>query len=80
VGDWIATRKDLEHVNSSWMIPPVGNLLAALVGPALDAAYIPAMQFWFAFAIVLWMLLFAITFTKAVLHTESGARPGLPLR
>lgn len=72
VGDWIATRKDLEHINAAWLILPVGNFVAALVGPGLDQAYVPAMQFWFAFALMLWVLLFAITFAKAIIMTDNG--------
>lgn len=74
VGDWIATRKDLEHFNASWLLLPVGNFVAALVGPGLDAAYAPAMQFWFAFALMLWVLLFAATFAKAVLVPDNDDR------
>jgi hypothetical protein len=72
VGDWVATRKDIEHVNAAWLILPVSNFVAALVGPSLDQAYVPAMQFWFAFALMLWVLLFAITFAKAILVTDNG--------
>jgi tellurite resistance protein TehA-like permease len=72
VGDWVATRKDIEHVNAAWLVLPVGNFVAALVGPVLDAAYQPAMQFWFAFALMAWCLLFALTFAKAVVMTDNG--------
>jgi tellurite resistance protein TehA-like permease len=75
VGDWIATRKDIEHINAAWLILPVGNFVAALVGPGLDQAYVPAMQFWFAFALMLWVLLFAITFAKAIIMTDNGECP-----
>ncbi len=68
----MATRKDLEHVNAAWLILPVSNFVAALVGPGLDQAYVPAMQLWFAFALMLWVLLFAITFAKAIIVTDNG--------
>jgi hypothetical protein len=72
VGDWVAGRKDIEHVNAAWLLLPVGNFVAALVGPALDSSYAPAMQFWFAFALMTWALLFALTFAKAVVMTDNG--------
>jgi tellurite resistance protein TehA-like permease len=72
----VASRKDLEHVNAAWLILPVGNFVAALVGPGLDPAYTMAMQFWFAFALMAWVLLFALTFAKAVLVTDNGGCAG----
>jgi tellurite resistance protein TehA-like permease len=68
----VACRKDIEHVNAAWLLLPVGNLVVALVGPNLDPNYIPAMQFWFAFGLMTWALLFAMTFAKAVVMTDSG--------
>lgn len=38
VADWIAFRKDLEHVNAAWMIMPVGNAVAAYVGPLISVS------------------------------------------
>jgi tellurite resistance protein TehA-like permease len=69
MGDFIALRKDLEHVNASWMIAPVGNFVAALVGPVLSPRYTDAMQFWFAVALFSYLVLFVITFYKAIVHT-----------
>ena len=72
MGDWIAIRKDIEHVNAAWMVMPVSNFVAALVGPVLSPKYVDAMQFWFGVAFVCWVLLFAVTFNRAILHVDEG--------
>jgi len=74
VGDWVSARKELEHVNAAWIIMPVQNFVAALVGPWLDANYRLPMQFWFAFAFVAWLLLFVVTFLKAVVQKPDDDR------
>lgn len=35
VGFWIATKKDYEHLNATWIVVPVSNFVAAFVGPIL---------------------------------------------
>ncbi|PNH09480.1 Glutaredoxin-C6 [Tetrabaena socialis] len=81
VGGWIAAKKELEHVNASWMMMPVANFVAAAVGPMLDSAYRDAMQLWFAFALLLWVALFAITLYKAFVMPDydDRARPFLAI-
>ena len=74
ISSWIASNRDIEHINAAWMISPVSAFVAAVVGPGLDANYIPAMQFWFGFAFIMWLLLFALTFQKAVLHPPQDDR------
>lgn len=74
VGDWIAHRKELEHLNGGWMLVPAANFVAAFVGPMLDGKYVNAMQFYFAFGIFLWMLLFPITFFRAIVHMDNDDR------
>lgn len=74
VGGWIALKKELEHVNASWMMMPVGNFVAAAVGPMLDSAYTDACQFWFAFALLLWLGLFIITLYKSFVMPDYDDR------
>ncbi|KXZ47349.1 hypothetical protein GPECTOR_36g72 [Gonium pectorale] len=74
VAGWIALKKELEHVNASWMMMPVGNFVAAAVGPMLDSAYRDAMQLWFAFAFLMWVALFAITLYKAFVMPDYDDR------
>lgn len=73
-GSWIGVRKDMEHVNPAWMVSPVSAFVVALVGPGLDNNYLPAMQFWFGFAFLSWLLLSALTFHKTVLHPPADDR------
>ncbi|KAG2453177.1 hypothetical protein HYH02_002501 [Chlamydomonas schloesseri] len=79
VGSWIALKKEIEHVNAAWMMMPVANFVSAAVGPLLDPAYRDAMQFWFAFAFIMWMALFVITLYKAFVMPDydDRARPML---
>lgn len=72
VGSWIASAKEVEHVNAAWMIVPVGNFVSAMVGPMLDNNYRAPMQFWFAFAMIMWLALFAITLQRAITHIDYG--------
>ncbi|KAG1678390.1 hypothetical protein FOA52_015157 [Chlamydomonas sp. UWO 241] len=74
VGGWLSVRRDMEHVNAAWMIMPVQNFVSAMVGPMLDPDYTWAMQFWFAFAFVMWLVLFALTFVKAVVAKPDDDR------
>ncbi|KAG2443533.1 hypothetical protein HXX76_001885 [Chlamydomonas incerta] len=74
VGSWIALKKELEHVNASWMLMPVANFVSAAVGPMLDTNYRDAMQFWFAFAILMWVALFTITLYKTIVMPEYDDR------
>ncbi|KAG1668505.1 hypothetical protein FOA52_012099 [Chlamydomonas sp. UWO 241] len=74
VGGWLSVRRDMEHVNAAWIIMPVQNFVSALVGPMLDPDYTWAMQFWFSFAFVMWLVLFALTFVKAVVAKPDDDR------
>ncbi|KAG2497195.1 hypothetical protein HYH03_004784 [Edaphochlamys debaryana] len=74
VSGWIASKKELEHVNAAWMLMPVGNFVAAAVGPVLDPAYRNAMQFWFAVAFMFYCCLLVITVYKAFVMPEYDDR------
>ena len=39
VARWALVPHYIETINPNWMIPVVGNLVAALVAPRLDAGY-----------------------------------------
>jgi hypothetical protein len=36
-GEWIGLRMEMEHISTSWLILPVGLMVAALVGPVIPA-------------------------------------------
>ena len=59
-----AARADVqEHMNASWMVPPVGSFVAAFVCPMIHGAeYVEASYFWFGIALLMWLALFASTF------------------
>ena len=71
---WFATRKDIEHIDAGWMISPVSNWVTALVGPMLDPNYVPAMQFFYIFSFISYLLLSSLVFYQAVLHPHVDDR------
>lgn len=74
VSSWISRRHCIDHINTAWIMPPVGTFIAALVGPTLDENYTEAAYFWFAFAFVMWLILFPITFYKAIVFVDADER------
>mmetsp|Transcript_24281 Transcript_24281/g.32351 ORF Transcript_24281/g.32351 Transcript_24281/m.32351 type:complete len:987 (+) Transcript_24281:202-3162(+) len=87
-GEWIGYRLELEHVHPSWIILPVGLVVAALcastipmfeltveVGTVnnLDTNVLLA-QFFYSFAYLMWITLFIITFFKVVTSHNSDSR------
>lgn len=75
VAMWISRRLALEHVNAAWMMPPVGCIVAAVVGPYLDYEnYAEASFFWFSFAIIMWIILLPITFYKFIVNVDADER------
>ncbi|GBF95965.1 hypothetical protein Rsub_08088 [Raphidocelis subcapitata] len=68
VGDMLATTRDQEHVAPSWLMPPVGLLLGALIGPKVAPEYAEAMHFWYAFAFTMLVVLLVLTWQKAMVN------------
>uniref|UniRef100_A0A7S2I7X6 Glutaredoxin domain-containing protein n=1 Tax=Helicotheca tamesis TaxID=374047 RepID=A0A7S2I7X6_9STRA len=89
-GEWIGFRLELEHVHPTWMIMPVGLMVAALCAPIIpmfqltkeDATQtvgnldtnVLLAQFFFSFAYLMWITLFIITFFKVVTTHNSDNR------
>mmetsp|Transcript_19267 Transcript_19267/g.32174 ORF Transcript_19267/g.32174 Transcript_19267/m.32174 type:complete len:928 (-) Transcript_19267:1082-3865(-) len=80
-GELIGKRLELEHVQISWMILPVGNLVAAMIAPIIPVlgnlglfASVELAKFFYAFAFFMWIVLFTITFFKVVTTHNSDDR------
>mmetsp|Transcript_13654 Transcript_13654/g.43079 ORF Transcript_13654/g.43079 Transcript_13654/m.43079 type:complete len:611 (-) Transcript_13654:65-1897(-) len=78
LGRWVSERKEDEHINAGWMIPPLSNFVAALVCPSVAGGkHAEACFFFYSIALLMWLALFAVTFRKAVVdsNAEDRARP-----
>ena len=56
----------IEHMNASWFIPAVGNILMPLVG--VHFGYIEISWFFFSVGFMLWIILVAIVFNRIFFH------------
>jgi tellurite resistance protein TehA-like permease/glutaredoxin len=83
LGEWIGLRHELEHVHSQWMILPVGLSVAALIAPIVpffdvesenSAGNVLVARLFQSFAVVMWIVLFAINFLKVVTTHNSDNR------
>ncbi|DBA68888.1 TPA: hypothetical protein ACH3X2_013364 [Trebouxia sp. C0005] len=75
VGDWISHRFDVEHVSAAWLVAPVGGpFVMALVAPAISRAYVEAALFGFGFALIMWLVLFTMTFQRAITAANADDR------
>eukprot|EP00041_Stephanoeca_diplocostata_P019409 m.418837 g.418837 ORF g.418837 m.418837 type:complete len:1030 (-) comp21294_c1_seq7:310-3399(-) len=89
-GEWIGKPYELEHVHPSWIILPVGGFVSALVAPIVRAVASPISSdeataigttndvelasFFYAFAFLMWIVLFTVTFYKVTTSHNSDAR------
>ncbi|CAD7704182.1 unnamed protein product, partial [Ostreobium quekettii] len=73
-GNWLAERHSDDHINPGWLIGPVGLFIAALVMPGIDEDYQDAAYLWFGPAVLMWIVLFTITFYRAVVGHNSDDR------
>ncbi len=48
VGDNLSMLRDEEHLSAGWIIPAVGVLIGAMIGPKMDPAYTEASYLWCA--------------------------------
>jgi len=83
MGEWIGRSMELEHVYVQWMMIPVGLAVAALVAPIVGTFDIEnsnskgnllLARFFFSFAQLMWIILFAVTFLKAATTPNSDPR------
>jgi len=67
ISEWIRQdRFEIKHMNPSWFIPAVGNILVPVAG----INFFPEFVSWFFFSIgfVFWIILFVIFFYRVVFH------------
>ncbi|RYG51170.1 hypothetical protein EON67_03910, partial [archaeon] len=64
VADMLAVPADEESLNPSWLVAPVGLFVAASVGPKIDPSYREVMSFYFAFAFMMWVIIFVLMFSR----------------
>ena len=67
---WISTPQYKEHLNPAWMIPPLGNLVAAIVAPSIDTAGAEVGWLWFSFAYLMYIALFAVTLHRVIFNEK----------
>lgn len=73
----VADRRSIEHVSPAWLLPAMGALVAAALGPGLyadDADVVEAMWLWMGFGVTMWLLTFAMTWQRVVLNVEADDR------
>jgi tellurite resistance protein TehA-like permease len=87
-GEWIGRRMELEHVHPHWMIFPIGLSVAAFVAPVVGVfaddneragGNAVLARFFYSFAWLMWITLFALTFYKVVTqhNTDDRLRHGV---
>jgi len=79
-GEYISRPLEWEHVHASWMILPVGNLVAALLCPIVplfeDNVVVSVECAWifFSIGVFMWFPLFTMTFQKAIVNKNHDGR------
>ncbi len=73
VSSWIGdNRYKIEHVNPSWFLPAIGNVLIPIAGMRLYPAEVS--WFFFSIGIVLWLVLLTIVFYRMVFYPALSSR------
>ena len=67
---WINTPQYKEHLNPAWMIPPLGNLVAAILAPSVESAKAEAGWLWFSFAYLMYIALFAVILHRVIFNEQ----------
>ncbi|KAL6074286.1 Glutaredoxin domain-containing protein [Balamuthia mandrillaris] len=67
---WFSRRWYVDHINPTWMIPPVGSLVASFVAPILDSDYNDVAWLWFGFGIITWLPIFCIIVQRCITAEE----------
>jgi len=82
-GEWVGRRMEMEHVQTTWMIFPVGLAVAALTAPIVGVfdsdngnsiGDVMVARFFYSFAWLMWITLFVLTFFKTVTTHNSDDR------
>lgn len=64
---WIRhTKFELHHLNPSWFIPIVGNVMVPIAG--VQHGFVELSWFFFSVGIVMWITLFIIVFNRIIFH------------
>jgi tellurite resistance protein len=64
---WIAhTKFEIHHLNPSWFIPIVGNVIIPIAGS--HHGYMEVSWFFFSIGLVMWITLFIIVFNRIIFH------------
>ncbi len=64
---WISHSKfEIHHLNASWFIPIVGNVIIPIAGS--HHGYMEISWFFFSIGLVMWMTLFIIVFNRIIFH------------
>ncbi|CAM9257536.1 unnamed protein product, partial [Sphacelaria rigidula] len=74
IASWVASPVDPEHIQPSWMIVPVSNLLGAATAKTVNPDYYELGWFLFGTGMMLWLALWPITFIKAISDHHSDVR------
>jgi len=57
---------EIQHMNPSWFIPVVGNILVPIA--AVEHGFIEISWFYFSIGVVFWLVLMAIVFNRIIFH------------
>ncbi len=64
---WIShTKFEIHHLNASWFIPIVGNVIIPIAGS--HHGYMEISWFFFSIGLVMWITLFIIVFNRIIFH------------
>jgi tellurite resistance protein len=64
---WIGqSHFEIHHLNPSWFIPVVGNILVPIA--ALEHGYVDISWFYFSIGLVFWLVLLSILFNRIIFH------------
>lgn len=86
VGEWLSRRLELEHVDPSWMLLPLGLGVAAFLAGILDPLprhaassvnNLMILRFFLSFSMLLWIAFFILTFFKVLTGHNSDQRQRL---
>ena len=64
---WIGqTHFEIHHLNPSWFIPVVGNILVPIA--AIEHGFVDISWFYFSIGLVFWLVLMSIIFNRIIFH------------
>ncbi|KNC79050.1 hypothetical protein SARC_08537 [Sphaeroforma arctica JP610] len=74
VARWIGRSHDWEHIDHTWLIVPVGNFITSAVLVSGDPEFFEFGLYLFGFALLMWLMLFAITLQKHITSANADER------